>query len=110
MDQYGNPMQPNPQGYYGMPPASQTQDPPLSPWAFIGLQFLFGLPGIGFIICIIIAIAASNRNVKNFAIAQIIIVAAAVILTIVLMLIGGLSFATLTEYLQSAYESSAAGT
>ena len=84
------------------------QDPPLSPWAFIGLQFLFNLPGLGFIICIIMAIAASNKNVKNFALAQIIILVVIAIITIVVMLVCGISLATLTDYFQSGTNAGAA--
>ncbi|MBP0972642.1 MAG: hypothetical protein J5851_01910 [Oscillospiraceae bacterium] len=101
MDNYGT--QPNPNGYYA------PQNQPISPLGYIGYMILFGLPGIGFLICIIIAIAAQNKNVKNFAIAQIIIVVAAVIISVLVMLICGVSMASLSEAFQSAYESGAAG-
>ena len=98
-----NGTQPNSNGYY----AAQNQ--PISPLGYIGYQLLFGLPGIGFLICIIIAIAAQNKNVKNFAIAQIIIVVAVAIISVVVMLACGVSMAALTDAFQSAYESGAAG-
>ena len=55
------------------------------------------------------AFAPANKNVKNFAIAQIIIVVAAVIISVLVMLICGVSMASLSEAFQSAYESGAAG-
>lgn len=41
---------------------------PLSPWAYLGWQFLFSIPLVGFILLIVFSTgAARNRNLRNFA-------------------------------------------
>lgn len=41
---------------------------PISPWGYFGLQMLFSIPIIGFIILIIMALGGTdNINKKNFA-------------------------------------------
>ena len=40
---------------------------PLSPWAYFGLEILYSIPIVGFIILVIHALAAGNVNKKNFA-------------------------------------------
>lgn len=62
--------------------------------SFFGLMFLFALPIIGFISCIIVACAAKNQNKKHFAAAMLIwyiIGALAVVLLIIGVIILGSS-------------------
>ena len=40
---------------------------PLSPWAYFGLQILFGIPIVGFIFLIVFSISKANINRRNFA-------------------------------------------
>lgn len=40
---------------------------PLSPWAYFGLNFLYAIPVLGFIMLIIHAVSAPNVNKRNFA-------------------------------------------
>ncbi len=40
---------------------------PISMWGYFGYELLFSIPIIGFILLIILAITARNKNVKNFA-------------------------------------------
>jgi len=40
---------------------------PIGMWGYFGYEILFGLPVIGWIVLIIMAIGARNVNVKNFA-------------------------------------------
>lgn len=48
-----------------VPPVSA--DKVVSTGAYFGLMLLMALPVIGFIACIIMAFAAKNRNIRNFA-------------------------------------------
>ncbi len=40
---------------------------PLSPWAYIGYQILFGLPLIGIIMVFVFAFSNENLNRRNYA-------------------------------------------
>ena len=40
---------------------------PLSPWAYVGYNFLFSIPIAGFIMMIIFAFDSSNINRRNYA-------------------------------------------
>lgn len=44
-------------------PASKV----VSTGAFFGLQFLFGIPVIGWLVCLIMAFAPKNKNIKHYA-------------------------------------------
>lgn len=46
---------------------AKEQDEVVSLWAFMGLQLLYCIPCIGIISAIIIAFAASNKNIRNHA-------------------------------------------
>lgn len=43
---------------------------PISMWGYFGYQLLFSIPVIGWIIVIVFALTASNRNLRNFARSQ----------------------------------------
>lgn len=43
---------------------------PITMWGYFGFQLLFAIPLVGLICSIVFAIAAENRNVKNFARSQ----------------------------------------
>ena len=40
---------------------------PISPWGYFGLNILFAIPFIGFLILLILSFASSNINVRNYA-------------------------------------------
>lgn len=40
---------------------------PISMWGYFGYQLLFSIPCIGFILLIVFALTAKNKNLKNFA-------------------------------------------
>ena len=46
------------------------ENKPISAWGYIGYDFVFAIPVIGIIIALILALGATNRNVKNFARSQ----------------------------------------
>lgn len=40
---------------------------PISMWGYFGYELLFNIPIVGFILLIVFAITAKNKNLKNFA-------------------------------------------
>jgi len=88
---YTQPSYSQPPPAYMQPPVRkgyERYDPPPygSPYAvmgtgsYIGLMILFRIPVIGFIACLIVSFAARNRNMRNFARAEL-------VLAIIIMLI-----------------------
>ena len=49
------------------PEAAQASGKTLSLWAYVGLFLLFNLPFVGWIICIVMAFAPKNANIRHFA-------------------------------------------
>lgn len=43
---------------------------PISAWGYLGYELLFAIPILGFILAIIWAIGAKNKNLRNFARSQ----------------------------------------
>ena len=95
------------QAPYQQPPYTQPlyQQPqpavsskPVSAWAFVGLTFLFGIPVVGLICAIIFACLSSiNPNIRNFARAQLIIIAVAV----VLLILSGIALGSVTSVIMN---------
>ena len=75
---------PTPAPVYAPLPA-QT-DPVVGTGAFFGLEFLFALPLIGFICCLIFSFAPKNRNLKHYARGKLIWSIIALVLSILLIL------------------------
>ena len=71
--------QPQPD-YYSQSPEDYAQNAVVTTGAFFGLNLLFSLPAIGWIICLIMAFAPKNKNIKNFARSKLIWILIAVIL------------------------------
>lgn len=74
--QYAQP-QPN---YYSQSPEDYAQNAVVTTGAFFGLNLLFSLPAIGWIICLIMSFAPKNKNIKNFARSKLIWILIAIIL------------------------------
>ena len=79
IEQYAQP-QPN---YYSQSPEDYAQNAVVTTGAFFGLNLLFSLPAIGWIICLIMAFAPKNKNIKNFARSKLIWIAIGIILGII---------------------------
>lgn len=61
---------------------------PLSPWAYLGWQFLFSIPLVGFILLIVFSTgAARNRNLRNFARSYWCLLLLALIIAVVALLV-----------------------
>lgn len=78
-NQYTGP-QPN---YYPQSPEEYAKKSVVSTGAFFGLNLLFSLPAIGWIICLVMAFAPQNQNIKNFARSKLIWIAIGIILGII---------------------------
>lgn len=63
-------------------PAPQVDTRPVSTLKFLGLILLFSLPLVGWIICLVMAFAAKNANVRHFARASMIWILVTLILTV----------------------------
>ena len=74
--------QPQPD-YYSQSPEDYAQNAVVTTGAFFGLNLLFSLPAIGWIICLIMAFAPKNKNIKNFARSKLIWIIIAIILGVI---------------------------
>ena len=96
-------MQASPVAQVNIP--SQNYSPPvnndkvISTGLYIGLMILFAIPVIGFIACIIMALAAKNKNIRNYARATLIWMIIAFILLAILFAIASALANSLTDYI-----------
>ena len=67
-------------------PLPAQTDPVVGTGAFFGLEFLFALPLIGFICCLIFSFAPKNRNLKHYARGKLIWSIIALVMSILLIL------------------------
>lgn len=63
----------------------QMEYKPISAWGYLGYELLFLLPVVGWIIMIIMCFAPTNKNVKNFARAHVILYIILIVLVILLI-------------------------
>ena len=61
---------------------------PISAWGYLGYELLFAIPILGTVICIFKAIGAKNRNVRNFARAQLLMAFIALVLGLIAHVMG----------------------
>lgn len=85
--------------------AVQAQIPeeykPISMWGYFGYQILFSIPCIGFILLLVFALTAKNKNLKNFAASYFCVFIICVVLVALFMVLGGAAF--LTDMLSQLY-------
>jgi len=62
-------------------------DPVVGTGTFFGLEFLFALPLVGFLCCIIFSFAPKNRNLKHYARGKLIWTAIGLVLSLILVLV-----------------------
>ena len=80
--------------YYHVNTAAASDAPPpagspyavVGTWGFIGLTLLFMIPVIGWLVCLIMAFAAKNRNRRHFARATLIFMIIGILISIALSL------------------------
>ena len=77
-------------------PADKT----VSTGTFIGLMFLFSLPILGWLICLIIAFASKNKNIKHFARAMLIWLIIALVVGVLIGLAINALINSITPYLE----------
>ena len=110
------PYAPPPPSYGPPPPRDAGPDAPPphgSPYsvvgtgAFFGLRILFSLPVIGFIATILISFVTKNRNMRNFARAELIMQIIAIVLTIVMIIFFVWAWTLVADLIrESIYETS----
>lgn len=61
---------------------------PISAWGYVGYEILYAIPIVGLVLAIIFSITAKNRNVKNFAKAQLIMLVIGIVLFAILTALG----------------------
>ena len=84
------------------PAAAVPVDKTVSTGAFFGLMFLFALPVLGWLICLIVAFAAKNKNIKHFARAILIWLVIGLVLSALLSLAINTLIRSVTPYLEQA--------
>lgn len=88
--------QPAPQNFYGMPPQFNEdmlpeEYKPVSVGKYIGYSILFSLPVVGFIMLLVTAFSGgTNKSLKNYARAMLIVMVIGVILGIILGILMGI--------------------
>ena len=89
------------------PPAPQAKaeipaDKTVSTGTFFGLMFLFSLPILGWLICLIMAFASKNKNIKHFARAMLIWLIIALVVGALIGLAINALINSITPYLEQA--------
>ena len=79
-------------------PADKT----VSTGTFFGLMFLFSLPILGWLICLIMAFASKNKNIKHFARAMLIWLIIALVVGALIGLAINALINSITPYLEQA--------
>ncbi len=73
--------------------------PAVSTGSFFGMMFLFSIPVIGWLICLIMAFSSKNENRRHFAKATLIWLLIAVVMTVVIGLLAYFASPWLSQYL-----------
>ena len=90
---YEQPVQEMPPVFYDAPSASRPPvyaqpEKPVSPWMYLLLMIVFAIPVVGFIVIIVLACgAAANKNIRNFALAYVLVWVICIALGILLALV-----------------------
>ena len=84
------------------PKADAPADKTVSTGTFFGLIFLFSLPVVGWLACLVMAFASGNRNIKHFARAMLIWLVIALVLGALAGLAVNALIGAVTPYLEEA--------
>ena len=84
------------------PKAEIPADKTVSTGTFFGLMFLFSLPILGWLICLIVAFAAKNQNIRHFAQAMLIWLVIALVVGALIGLAINALINSVTPYLEQA--------
>ena len=88
--------------YAAAAPASVS--PEVGTGAYFGLMFLFAIPVLGWIVCLICAFAMKNKNIRNFARAQLIWMVIGLIFSGILFLVGKFALGKIAEGFSEEYQ------
>ncbi len=94
---YTQPQQP----YYYQPPVNQGEQP-VSIATWVGMLLLFSIPAVNIVALIVVICVSQSKSLKNYAIAQFIIMGAAFLLSMLLFV--GLG-AAMYEFIEAMAES-----
>ena len=86
------------------PKAEIPADKTVSTGTFFGLMFLFSLPILGWLICLIMAFASKNKNIKHFARTMLIWLIIALVIGALVGLAVNALLNSVTPYLEEAME------
>ncbi len=91
-------------------PTPSAQDPQVKPvgtGTFFGLQFLFSIPVIGWLVCLIMTFAPKNKSLKNYARAMLIWLLIGLVLGMAIFFlfrwVGGILTSYITEITDGAF-------
>ena len=84
------------------PKAEIPADKTVTTGTYFGLMFLFSLPILGWLICLIVAFAAKNKNIKHFARAMLIWLVIALVVGALIGLAVNALINSATAYLEQA--------
>ena len=84
------------------PKAEIPADKTVGTGTFFGLMFLFSLPILGWLICLIVAFAAKNQNIRHFARAMLIWLVIALVVGALIGLAINALINSVTPYLEQA--------
>ena len=74
-----------PRGGYSQQPMYTAPEKPVSPWMYLLLMIVFAIPVVGFILIIVLACgAAANKNIRNFALAYVLVWVICIVLILIL--------------------------
>lgn len=75
-------------------PGVPSEYKPISPWGYVGLNILFAIPIVGFILLIVFSFSKANLNRRNYARSFWCVLLLAIILIVALAIIGALTGTT----------------
>lgn len=84
------------------PAAEAMMDKTVGTGTFFGLMFLFSLPILGWLICVIMAFVPQNRNIRNFARAMLIWLIIALVIGAIIGVAVGTLIGPAVAYLEEA--------
>ena len=84
------------------PKAVISAEKPVSTGTYFGLMFLFSLPVLGALACLIMAFASKNQNIRNFSRAMLIWLVIALVLGALAALAVNALIGAVTPYLEEA--------
>lgn len=100
------PVQPAQPMYQPSVPAVNSESKAVGTGAFFGLEFLLAFPVIGWLVCLIMAFAPKNKNIKHYARAKLIWIVIGIALCAIAYFVIGYFGSMLLEYIDEMMDGS----